>query len=321
MGGRGKKDPNAGINTGEGSAEAIEKVNATTTPAQIQQMWGRSIGDSSDKKEDVEQEILEELHALDQQETVTAVKDEITNQLPLPLEQVQSGTSGTTKKQSLKPKKAQVQQATGPNQPPATTATSKQATTKTVAASAANTKSKSKSSKAKKTLSPKTPTKYAAKDSDGKLMLLPKYRGTNSRNHDARPTLRTRFYGTRPDRKAREWMQECLAYPFGTTTPSGYKGIAHPTEPNTYYWKGNWYKNAGKTKATIDHRNPKVVEHWNTVGRNQTQKERRDFYSDFTNCEIAPRDANSIEGRLEVEETFNFEVGPNFRGPNEWGSR
>lgn len=144
-------------------------------------------------------------------------------------------------------------------------------------------------------------------------MLKKQYQNTVSRK--GQPTVRTRFYGVRYRKQVNDWKAERLKTPKGQQTPSGYQGIQNAADTTQYWWNNKWWKNEGKTIATIDHK-PKVVEHWNTTGRDQTQPERLDYFNDISKCEIVPRSENSSEGAT-VGGKYNFEVGKNFLGPRE----
>jgi hypothetical protein len=71
-----------------------------------------------------------------------------------------------------------------------------------------------------------------------------------------------------------------------------------------------------KATKTIDHKIPVVV-HWNDhQGNNMNQTSRLDWYSDISNHRIVAKRNNSSEGgKLGI--TYKWDVGPNFRGPQE----
>jgi hypothetical protein len=108
---------------------------------------------------------------------------------------------------------------------------------------------------------------------------------------------------------------------------------------STYEWKRNKLKKlsvpggrfrdkGGKAvsvdEATIDHQ-PRVVEHWKKRGRNTTHDKRALFYnggsddSSNKNLEVISRSKNSSDGAEARNRglTYDPEVGPNFRGPND----
>ena len=155
---------------------------------------------------------------------------------------------------------------------------------------------------------------YVEVEGDTRRLKL-EYRNTNSRKSE--PTIRTRFYGVRYNTDVETWKHERLNTPYGQKTTSGYDGLQNPDNPEQYWWNGQWWDNAGKTQASIDHRHT-VVDHWNEQGNNQTQNERYAFFRTIANLDIKPRRFNSKEGRERARnKKYSIEVGPNFRGPSE----
>lgn len=98
------------------------------------------------------------------------------------------------------------------------------------------------------------------------------------------------------------------------------EGLRNPANHNQWYYEGHWYDHIsrGPGEATYDH-DPPVVQHWNTVGHNQTQAEREAWYQGGK-WELVPRSLNSswgseVEGQGKIK--MNPTVGPNFRGRGE----
>jgi hypothetical protein len=58
-----------------------------------------------------------------------------------------------------------------------------------------------------------------------------------------------------------------------------------------------------------------VSRYWNREGYNRTQPQRSSFYFDIRNLQILDRPTNSSKSGPPV----NPSIGPNFRGPIEWG--
>jgi hypothetical protein len=85
---------------------------------------------------------------------------------------------------------------------------------------------------------------------------------------------------------------------------------------NEYLYNGSYYTNSGNTSiASLDHK-PMVVQHWNSIGRDTYQTERKDFFNDLNHITIVPLSLNSSDGASSGE-NYNYEVGEDFRGPGE----
>jgi phage tail protein X len=130
-----------------------------------------------------------------------------------------------------------------------------------------------------------------------------------------RKKVREKFYGSGYRTDVTGWKEELLTTPHGQATPGGYQGICDPTDPNKYFWGGQYWENSGNTIATIEHGDPAVVVHWNDQGGNDTsQGERRDFYNEISGMEIMPKSENSSLG-AQMADRYTPNVGPDFRGP------
>ena len=72
--------------------------------------------------------------------------------------------------------------------------------------------------------------------------------------------------------------------------------------------------------VTIDHQ-PRVVEHWNSTGRNRPHGERSVYYNDVSeaNLQLVARRHNSADGALAraLGHLYRPEVGPEFTGPDD----
>jgi hypothetical protein len=104
-----------------------------------------------------------------------------------------------------------------------------------------------------------------------------------------------------------DWRDGLLA------RPRNVGGLRHPTDPDRYYYDGDYYINAGNTRASIDHKHM-VVEHWNETGRTSTQDVRKDWFNNIPNLAIVPLSINSSMG-AEAGINYNYRVTINFRYP------
>lgn len=138
---------------------------------------------------------------------------------------------------------------------------------------------------------------------NGKYMLKPQYR--------SKAFTRDSCYGKDYRPSVKDWKSEQLS----KSHPQG--GLRHLHDPKKYWYNGQWYKNSGRTKASIDHK-PMIYEHWNSEGRNTDQKERKDFYNGEGKSQltIVPLSLNSSEG-ASAGGSYEYEVGEKFRGPGE----
>jgi hypothetical protein len=107
-------------------------------------------------------------------------------------------------------------------------------------------------------------------------------------------------------------------------TKPGYNNIPVADRKRIYWCKDNgspqqWTahlidensKNPDGTPA-LDHIR-EVSTHWNEEGHNQTQAQRQAWFNDITNHQVICTNHNSKKGG----QNYKFNVGPNFRGPNE----
>jgi phage-related protein len=147
---------------------------------------------------------------------------------------------------------------------------------------------------------------------NGKYMLLPEYAIVSTSQGR---TIRARFYGTSYRNSIYDMMEEQLTTPKGRKTPSGFNGLMNPNKSNEFWWNGKYWSNSGATKATIEHMH-KVVDHWNDDGRLTQQPDRKSFYNNSDDMEVMPSSENK-RGGGETETGYKFEVGKNFRGPDD----
>jgi hypothetical protein len=103
------------------------------------------------------------------------------------------------------------------------------------------------------------------------------------------------------------WKNNLLSKPVA----SG--GLRHPTKLDHYKYCGQYYKNAGKTIASLDHKHM-VVTHWNNTGRKTTQADRKNWYNTISNLKIVPLSINSSAG-ASAGQNYNYRVTINFRYP------
>jgi hypothetical protein len=106
----------------------------------------------------------------------------------------------------------------------------------------------------------------------------------------------------------RKWKNGLL------TKPRNQGGLRHPTDPDRYYYEGQYYLNDGNTRASLDHIKPSVVVHWNTKGSKTDQKTRKDWYNLEKNLEIVPLSINSSKGAKSGDE-YEYDVSIKFRYP------
>lgn len=89
-----------------------------------------------------------------------------------------------------------------------------------------------------------------------------------------------------------------------------------PEDPSKFIYEGKSYP---VTDATLDH-DPPVVHHWNELGGRQgVQADRKTWYQGTGKMEVMPRGVNAAYGSEHegAKSGANFEVGDDFRGPNE----
>lgn len=145
-------------------------------------------------------------------------------------------------------------------------------------------------------------SKYAQKEAiGGQPKLKPDYQGGAN--------IRKTFYGGSYRPSTYDWKTKRLATLI-VGAPPGYffdemTGGAEPINvPNLV------------TNVTIDHMNPKLVEHWNSIGHDDIQPNRLDFFNETSNMRLVAHKNNSTDGGKTKEE-FQDEVGPRFRGPKD----
>jgi hypothetical protein len=137
-----------------------------------------------------------------------------------------------------------------------------------------------------------------------RYMLKPEYQN--------KTFTRDRCYGKSYRKNVYDWKNKQLSTPH---PPHG-SGLRHPTNMNEYLYNGSYYTNSGNTSiASLDHK-PMVVQHWNSIGRDTYQTERKDFFNDLNHITIVPLSLNSSDGASSGE-NYNYEVGEDFRGPGE----
>jgi hypothetical protein len=133
----------------------------------------------------------------------------------------------------------------------------------------------------------------------GQYMLKPEYQN--------KTFTRDMCYGKSFRASVIDWRDGLLA------KPRNVGGVRHPTDPNQYYYDGQYYVNEGATGASLDHKHM-VVKHWNDTGRKTTQDARKDWFNDKSNLSIVPLRINSSQGG-EAGINYNYRVTIDFRYP------
>jgi hypothetical protein len=69
-----------------------------------------------------------------------------------------------------------------------------------------------------------------------------------------------------------------------------------------------------RSEATIEHRNPTVEEHWNSIGRNAPRSVRNAYYQNPKHMTVLSRGENGRLGQLAQQNGAEFrqDVGPNY---------
>jgi hypothetical protein len=69
-----------------------------------------------------------------------------------------------------------------------------------------------------------------------------------------------------------------------------------------------------RSDATIDHHNPTVADHWNTIGFDSPKSVRNEYFQNPEHMAVLSRSANSKLGRqMQIDGVeFTQEVGPNY---------
>jgi hypothetical protein len=136
----------------------------------------------------------------------------------------------------------------------------------------------------------------------GKYILKPEWRDC----------IREKFYGSKYRTAVNEWLRKQV------TTPKSKGGLRHETDPNKYFYAGQWYENSGKTRASVGHEKPPVAQHWNEKGHKTTQAVRVDYFNGDdapeSNLLVQPCNINSSEGASKADR-YTPEVTIDFRGP------
>jgi ATP-dependent protease ClpP protease subunit len=158
-----------------------------------------------------------------------------------------------------------------------------------------------------------TPPKKRPKKHKSKLVMIERGKYRLKPEYSSKEYIRDSLYGKSYRTDVYSWKDRLLS------TPRNKGGLRHPTEHNLYYWNGQyWDNNVTRTSATVDHKKPPVVVHWENTGRKTKHSVRKDFFNDISGgkCEVVPYFANSSAG-AQMGESYTFNVTGGFRGPGE----
>jgi hypothetical protein len=155
----------------------------------------------------------------------------------------------------------------------------------------------------------KSPTAKKPKKHKSKIVEIRGGKYYLKSGNDTKEYIRDSLYAKAYRTAVYSWRDNLLL------TPRSAGGLRHPTDPNRYWSRGQYYANAGNTRASIDHLFP-VVQHWNQSGRRNTQAIRLDWFNRISGMEVVPTSENSSAG-AKLTSSYEKEVFIDFRGQGE----